>query len=285
MRRIFVAASIAGAGLLIGIVLLRPGPSAAKPGKEGADPAVVKPAAQLPIGNVILYSSGVGYFQREGKVVGNTRIDLSFPASDINDLLKSMVLRDLNGGHVSAVSYDSHDPVDKTLKSFAINLNGNPSFSAILNQARGEKVEAVLQQSNATQPGTLTGAIVGVEKQKQQVGKDAVIENEVLNLWCAEGMRSVKLAEVQRLRFLNPVLDSEVKKALETLALSHDTQKKAVSLSFTGEGEREVRVGYVIENPIWKTSYRLVLNKEGKPFLQGWAVVENTPDEDWNNVR
>src|SRR5215468_11574150 len=195
-----------------------------------------------------------------------------------------MVLRDLGGGHVSAVSYDSHDPVDKTLKSFAINLNGNPSFSAILNQARGEKVEAVLQQSNATQPGTLTGSIMGVEEQKQQVGKDAVVEVELLNLWCAEGIRSVKLTDVQRLRFLNPVLDSEVKKSLETLALSHDTQKKAVSLSFTGEGEREVRVGYVIENPIWKTSYRLVLNKEGKPFLQGWAVVENPSDEDWNEV-
>src|SRR5260370_27091264 len=119
-------------------------------------PAVGKPAAQLPIGNVILYSSGVGYFQREGKVVGNARVDLSFPAQDINDLLKSMVLRDLNGGHVSAVSYDSHDPVDKTLKSFAVNLNGNPSFSAILNQARGEKVEAVMPHSNRTRPGPPT---------------------------------------------------------------------------------------------------------------------------------
>jgi hypothetical protein len=285
MRRTFVAISVAGAIVLAGlVVLLRPGPSPAKPDKDTPEPAAVKPAAQLPIGNIILYSSGVGYFQREGKVVGNTRIDLSFPAQDINDLLKSMVLRDLNGGHVSAVSYDSHDPVDKTLKSFAINLNGNPTFSAILNQARGEKVEAVLQQSNATQPGTLTGVIMGVEQQKQPVGKDAVVEVELLNLWCAEGVRSVKLADVQRLRFLNPVLDSEVKKALETLALSHDTQKKAVSLSFTGEGEREVRVGYVIENPIWKTSYRLVLNKEGKPYLQGWAVVENPSDEDWNDV-
>src|SRR5260370_36783938 len=104
-------------------------------------PAVGKPAAQLPIGNVILYSSGVGYFQREGKVVGNTRVDLSFPAQDINDLLTSIVLRDLNGGHVSAGSYDSHDPVGKTLKSFAVNRNGNPSLGAILNQARGAQRE------------------------------------------------------------------------------------------------------------------------------------------------
>ena len=69
------------------------------------------------------------------------------------------------------------------------------------------------------------------------------------------------------------------------LALSHDTQKKAVSLNFTGDGKRAVKVGYVVENPIWKTSYRLILDKKNKAFLQGWAVVENTQDEDWNNVR
>jgi hypothetical protein len=107
----------------------------------------------------------------------------------------------------------------------------------------------------------------------------------MLNLLTAEGLRSCKLADVQRVRFLNPVIDNELKRALEVLALSHDTQKKAVSLSFAGEGKRPVRVGYVIESPIWKTSYRLVLGKNGKPFLQGWAVVENTSDDDWSNVR
>jgi hypothetical protein len=285
MRRILVAASVAGVAVLVGVLfLMRAGPLPADTGRQPPEAAVGKPSATLPIDQVILYSSGVGYFQRAGKVQGNARVDLSFPVQDINDLLKSLVLRDLSGGHVSAVSYDSHDPVDKTLKSFALNLNGNPSYGAILEQARGEKVEAVLQQSNATQPGTLTGVIIGVETQKQSAGKDAVVEIEFLNLWCAEGMRSVKLADVQRLRFLNPVMDSEMRKALETLALSHDTQKKAVSLTFAGEGERDVRVSYVIENPIWKTSYRLVLGKDGKPYLQGWAIVENPSDEDWNNV-
>jgi hypothetical protein len=284
MRRTLLAAGVAGVAILAGLLVwLRP--SAAKPEQGETTPVSAKGGTQLPIGQVILYSSGVGYFQREGAVEGNTRIDLSFPVTDINDLLKSMVLRDLNGGHVSAVSYESQAPVEKTLKSFAINFTNNPSFSAVLGQAKGERVEAVLQQSNATQPGTITGAIMGVEKQKQQVGKDATVEVELLNLWCAEGIRSAKLADVQRIRFLNPVLESEVKKALETLALSHDTQKKAVSLSFNGEGKRDVRVGYVIENPIWKTSYRLVLSKEDKPYLQGWAVVDNPSDEDWNGVR
>src|SRR5262249_3617995 len=157
-------------------------------------------------------------------------------------------------------------PVEKTLNSFALNLTGNPPLAAILNQARGEKVEAV------TQAGSCSGTVVGVEKQKQQVGKDGVLEIDVLNLSCADGLRSLKMSEVQRVRFLNPVMDSELRKALETLSLSHDTQKKAVSINFVGDGKRRVRVGYVVENPVWKTSYRLVLGKEkdAKPYLQGW---------------
>jgi len=94
------------------------------------------------------------------------------------------------------------------------------------------------------------------------------------------------MSEIQKLRFMNPSIENEFRRALETLALSHDSQKKAVSLHFAGEGKRKVEVGYVIENPIWKTTYRLVLDKEGakKPYLQGWAVVENPTDEDWNKV-
>src|SRR4051812_8437509 len=68
-------------------------------------------AAQLPIGQVVLFSSGVGYFQREGSVEGTQRIDLSFATQDINDLIKSLTLRDADGGHVTAVTYDSNVPV------------------------------------------------------------------------------------------------------------------------------------------------------------------------------
>ncbi|MBY0524218.1 MAG: DUF4139 domain-containing protein, partial [Gemmataceae bacterium] len=284
MRRAYWASAVFG-GLAVSAGSLFYATGSAQSGNNPANVEVPKVGAtQLPIANVVLFSSGVGYFQREGEVQGNARIDMTFPVQDINDLLKSMVLSDLGGGHVSAVSYDSQAPIDKTLRSFAINLTNNPTFGGILNQARGEKVETVLQQTNNTQPATMTGVIMGVERKKEAVGKEAV-EGEFLNLWCAEGMRSVRMSDVQRVRFLNPTMDSEVRKALEVLALSHDTQKKAVSLSFSGEGKRAVKVGYVVENPIWKTSYRLVLDKQNKAFLQGWAVVENTQDEDWTNVR
>jgi hypothetical protein len=256
-----------------------------KPPPAAEPNGVRKPNHQLPISHVILFSSGVGYFQREGEVEGNSRIDLSFNVQDINDLLKSMVLQDLGNGHISTVSYDSQDPVEKTLRSFALNLAGNPSFGELLNQARGEKVEVTLQQSTTAQPGTVTGVILGMEAKQQPHGLSNVVEVEMLNLSCVEGVRSLKLTDVQRVRFLNPVIDSELKRALEVLAQSHDMQKKAVSLACAGEGKRQVKVGYVVENPIWKTTYRMVLGPNGKVHLQGWAVVENTSDDDWNNIK
>jgi hypothetical protein len=270
--------------LVIGGALLT-SRSESAPSKQKDDPHMeLKNSVALPISQVILFNSGVGHFTRSGDVEGDARVDLTFPEQDINDLIKSMTLRDLSpNGRVSAVNYDSHDPIDRTLKSFAINLNGQPSFGSILQQARGEAVEVALINT-ANQPGTLTGKIISIEKQRTPSKEGPPVETEVLNMWCAEGMRAVKLSEIQRLRFSNPVIENEMRRALETMALSHDAQKKAVSLFFAGEGKRKVEVGYVIENPIWKTSYRLVLGKDGKPFLQGWAVVENPTDEDWGNV-
>src|SRR5205085_9030526 len=253
MRRYLLMTGLALVGAAGALLSLLPSSSVAH--TREAEASKSPTAAQLPIGQVVLFSSGVGYFQREGQVEGTQRIDLSFATQDINDLIKSMTLRDMDNGAITAVSYDSNVPVERTLQSFAVNLTGNPSFSAILNQARGEKVEVTLQQANATQPGTLTGSIVGVEHKKITAGKD-VVDVECLNLWCADGMRSLKLAEVQRVRFLNAIMESEIRKALETLAQGHDSAKKAVSIHFAGQGKRNVKVGYVIENPVWKTSYR-----------------------------
>ena len=75
-----------------------------------------------------------------------------------------------------------------------------------------------------------------------------------------------------------------------TLATQTDEQRRQVTLHFAGKGKREVRVGYVTEAPLWKMSYRLLIGganpaNTGKPYLQGWAMVENTSDDDWQNVR
>ena len=188
-RRGVVLASLSAAVALTaaGRFLLTSSP--AQSGK--ADPPAAVAAPNLPINHVVLFSSGVGYFQREGEVQGNARIDLSFPTPDINDLLKSMVLQDLGNGHISAVNYDSHDPIEKTLKSYAVNLTNNPTYGQILNQARGEKVEVVLQQTQRPAGDAHRRHHGRREEEGSRRGRDG-------QLWCAEGMRCVRLGDVQR---------------------------------------------------------------------------------------
>ncbi|MBI3462151.1 MAG: DUF4139 domain-containing protein [Planctomycetes bacterium] len=236
------------------------------------EPVTVK----LPLKKVVLFNSGVGFFEHRSEIDGNAQVELRFNVDDVNDLLKSMVVQD-QGGRVSTVSYGSKDPITKTLKTFAIDLTANPTLAQLLDQVRGEQV-------HIDAPNEIKGAVLGVERRKQKVGENEVIEIEVLNLLTDDGLRSVSLAGVGRIKLVNEQLDAELRQALTILAMGHATDKKTVTLEFKGAGNRPVRVGYIQESPIWKTSYRLVLADDESPFLQGWAIVENTTEEDWQDV-
>jgi len=257
---------------------------------ENPSPLAKAAAPVLPIRQVILFNSGVGYFQREGEVNGKAQVDLAFPAGDINDLLKSLVLQDLGGGKVSNVTYDNQDPVEKTLQSFGLDLTYNPTFGQLLNQARGEKVEVAVQAEGGAPTGALAGVIVGMESEPAVTApgnpshSPTITARDQLNLSCSDGIQRIPLNRISRVRFLNPALQNDFNDALTVLASGHDTQKKHVRLQFTGEDKRKVRVGYVAENPIWKASYRLALDATGKALLQGWGLIENVGDDDWNDV-
>ncbi len=230
--------------------------------------------AALPLSRVVLFSSGVGYFQRDGLVQGNAALDLLFRAGEINDLLKSLVLRDMDGGQVAAVTYASRDPLARTLRSFAIDLTGNPDLATVLTQARGEPLEISTSE-------TLRGTLLGVERRATE--KD--FEQVYLNLLTERGLTSVPLSQVREVRLLDPELEKELRTALGLLAQGHSQDRKRVTISFTGAGRRRVQVGYLLETPVWKTSYRLVLGEQQSHYLQGWAIVENTTDQDWRGVK
>jgi hypothetical protein len=237
-----------------------------------------KAADPLPLKKVVLYNAGVGYYERRAEIEGNAKVDLKFNVSDINDLLKSMVLQDLGGGKVSNVTYSSMDPITKTLKTFAIDLTDNPTMADLLDQVRGEKVEIEA-------PNRIIGTILGVETRQQQVGdKDRVIETEFLTLLTDTGLRSFAMPSITRVKLVEPKLDAELRQALSVLALGHATDKKTVTLAFEGAGKRPVSVGYIQQSPIWRTTYRLVLSDKKPPFLQGWALVENPTEGDWQDV-
>ena len=234
--------------------------------------------ADVPVSSVVLFSSGVGYFEHSGTVRGGAATELRFRTAQLNDVIKSLVLQDLDGGKVNAITYPSQDPLSKTLKSFQVDITANPGMAQLLNQLRGSRVSLQYQAER------IGGTILGVEMRSQMhAQRDAVIEIPVLNLVSGGTIRSVELQSVTSLTLEDPQLQEELTKALTSLTQSRDQDKKPVLIDFAGAGNRRVKVGYVVEAPVWKTSYRLIL--EGATAkLQGWGIIENQTESDWNNV-
>lgn len=244
----------------------------------------------LPVRAVTIFSSGVAYTLREGKVeAGEARVVLTFRTTQISDILKSLVLLD-EAGTVRAATYPSRDPVGRSLQSFAVDVTGNPSRADLLRQLRGAMLSATTISGE-----TLSGRIVGIEMREEYLpDSNRSVTIETLTLLGDEGLAAVPLDKVRLLRLLDPRLDREFRDALTVLASGSDDNRRQVTLTFSGEQQRTVRVGYVAEAPLWKVSYRLVLdddegqdggNVAAQPYLQGWAMVENTSDDDWKEVR
>src|SRR4029079_9514710 len=100
------------------------------PASQADEPA----KAEIPLKKVVMFSSGVAFYERNGDVEGNATVDLRFNTRDINDLLKSMVLQDEGGGKISTVSYGPKAPITRTLRTFTIDLTHSPTLADLLGQ-------------------------------------------------------------------------------------------------------------------------------------------------------
>jgi hypothetical protein len=235
-------------------------------------------SAALPLKDVVLFSSGVGYFQREGRVAGGASVDLSFRAEQINDILKSLVLID-PAGAVRPVTYNLKDAASRRLLSAGQGLNSSVSLGALLRQFQGARLRL------ETGAEAVEGRLISVSVKPLPVKDAGVVQTEVLNVLTETGLRAVLLDQVSQVRLLDARLDRELRESLDLLARGLDDQRQKVQLQFGGQQAREVKAGYLQETPVWKTTYRLVLEPGQTPYLQGWAIVENTTDEDWKDVR
>lgn len=236
--------------------------------------------ASLPVSRVSLFSSGVGYFEHSATVQGNAQFRLTFTTEQINDVLKSMVLRDLDGGSVNMVQFPSSEPLSRALKSFAIDIGTSGSLVALLQQVRGAELTVFT-------PTAVQGRLLSIETRRVPItlttGGQQLVDETLLNIISPDGIRSVTLTPGLSIKLHDARLNDELNRALSLILEASDPNRKPVELSFSGTGQRRVRVAYINETPVWKTSYRLDLS-DNRPFLQGWAIVENNSEFDWNNV-
>lgn len=246
---------------------------------RAAQQAPVIADVRLPVKRVVLYKSGIGYFEHLGRVRGQQDVTIEFTSGQLDDVLKSLTALDLDGGRVASVSYNSDAGITRRLSGLRLPLGPSATRSELLVALRGARVAV----RGAATP--LTGRLLSVERQERRSG-EIITTVDVLSLVTDAGdLHTVTLDSGVTVRILDADLNAEVAKYLAVIASSRDEDVRLLTLSTDGSGERDLFVSYVSEVPVWKSTYRLVLGTgSAAPLLQGWAIVDNTIGEDWNNV-
>jgi hypothetical protein len=241
----------------------------------------------LPIRRVILYSNGVAYIERRGIVSGKAEVNLSFKQSQVDDVLKSMVVLDLGEGRIGAVSYNSSAPVSAQMSEIPFSVDSMSEQTAggglagVLSQLQGAKISVVSTK------GSAVGSILTVEKRSAQIDstKPPVITHFLVVASDAGEFTSFDLTDVRSIKLLEEGTKRDVSEFANAAGFSRRRDAKTITVTSEGSGQREMVVSYIIAAPIWKTTYRVVLDEAGKPFFQGWAIVDNVSDENWQNVQ
>ncbi len=241
------------------------------------------PAEPLPVRKVVFYKHGMGYIEREGKIKDNATLSLSFRTDQMKDLLTSFFALDLGGGKISSVQYETRDPLSKQLQDILITVPEQAALSQFLAQLKGAALTAKAAGES------VTGRILGIEPVNEIVGNQEVRKGYRLVLLTDAGpIRSLDLFAVSEFSLADEALQRDLRRLMDLSLESKYTNRKKLTLSAAGQGERDLRVGYLIEMPIWKCSYRIIFDekkKDASPLLQGWALAENTTEDDWKDVR
>jgi hypothetical protein len=250
------------------------------PGVEAAPQASTALAeVRLPVKRVVLYKSGIGYFEHLGRVRGSQDVTIEFTSSQLDDVLKSLTALDLDGGRVASVSYNSDAGLTRRLSGLRLPLGPSATRSQLLMALKGARIAV---RGGAT---PLTGRLLSVERQDRR--SDGVSTPvDMLSLVSDAGdIQTVALDAGITVRIVDADLNEEVAKYLAVIGSSRDEDVRRLTLSTAGQGDRDLFVSYVSEVPVWKSTYRLVLGEgAAAPLLQGWAIVDNTIGEDWTGV-
>lgn len=238
-------------------------------------------ANKLPVKRVVLYKNGVGYFEHLGGALGNQDVAISFTSGQLNDVLKSLTVLDLNGGRITGVAYGSSAPVDRQLGDLRLPLGEKTSLTEFLGSLRGARVEV------RSGPNTITGRLLSVER-KTRMGNGATLEVDYVALITDNGeVKTTELSPQFSFRLLERGLPGKVDRYLDLVSAGREPDVRRMVVSSEGTGQRSIFVSYISEVPVWKATYRIVLNpKTSKsPLLQGWAIVDNTVGQDWDKVQ
>ncbi len=235
----------------------------------------------LPVTRVVLYKNGIGYFEHSAKVEGSEDLHIDFTTGQLNDVLASLTATDLGDGHVTSVRFNSIAPLSQRLRALHLPLGANTTRQQFLDALRGTRVE--IESGSAS----VTGKVLSVESVTRTIGTGPQSEQVlVLSVVTDDGaFRSFDLGPGVSVRIANHELEGDISQYLDLIGSERAADVRRMTITDDGTGERTVYVSYISEVPVWKSSYRILLTAGEKPLIQGWAIVDNTLGEDWNNIQ
>ena len=233
---------------------------------------------QLPLEEVVLYSSGVGMFVHSGKVTGDVQITLSLDNDQLNDVLKSLLLLSEKGLTIKAVNYPGKIPLNDRLKYARIAIQHCNDFVSLLSQLRGVDFK-VTGHGEDSFTGKFVGSSTLAGKDKTEIYLDFIVGDE---------MRRINYGEIKSVTPADESLRKDIQNTLKTMADEAGNALKTMRVCVSSpDKERLLHLGYVIAAPVWKASYRMILPEkpEGKAMLQAWALIENPTATPWKDVK
>jgi hypothetical protein len=266
MRRFAVACRLA-----CPLVFLVPAPARA------SAPAAAE--VPLPIRRVVLFKTGIGYFEHLGDVRNRQDVTIRFNSPQLDDVLKSLTVLDLGKGQIAGITYNSLAPMEQRLGALRLPLDAGTTALQMLGSLRGARIEVTAGA------GPIEGRLLAVEQRDRSRGDETTSIDTFSILTDAGELRSFELTPAVRVRVVDRDLRQEIGRYLDLVGSAREQDVRSLVISTSGSGDRPLFVSYVSEVPIWKSTYRLVLPAKGPPLLQGWAIVDNTIGEDWRDVQ
>lgn len=252
-------------------------------GQSAATPPAAAPqggAARLPVRRVVLYKSGVGYFEHLGRVAGAQTVSIDLTSGQLDDVLKSLTTLDLGGGQVTGITYNTQAPIEEQLRKLRLPLAPTVDRTQLLQALRGARVEV-------SAGGVATaGRILSVAQVVRGKDEDRRTVDELTVVTDGGSIRAFDLTQGTSVTLAEGELRRDLGQYLDVMSTARAQDVRRLQVAARGTGERDLFVSYVSAVPVWKTTYRLVIPSESgrKPFLQGWAIVDNTLGEDWADV-
>ena len=239
-------------------------------------------ADTLPLRHVVVTTSGLALYEYQGKVDGNATLDFPVRLDRVDDVLKSLVVLD-DKGSPGGVFLPGREPLAQMFGGLPFAEADLSSEMQLLNTLRGAAVRV------SGPDGDAEGRLLGVAEETAQVKGDQTVTRHRVTIETGSGaLRSFVLENGTDVQFTDKTLQAQLDHALATVFDNGNKGQRTLHVAVHGDSDRPVGVSFIQQAPLWKTTYRLVLpangDKSGQAVLQGWAILENTTGQDWQNV-